>query len=116
MQVSEKVAYAKSHSIKGSVQKVCLVSRLVCRMRAEDALLQLSFSKKRVAKDMYDVLNSAIFNAQNNFGMDVEKLYISEVKVGKAFAMKRFHARGRGRASKISKPYSKIAIYLKERD
>ena len=62
------------------------------------------------------MLNSAISNAENNFGMDVDNLYISKIMVGKAFALKRFHARGRGKASKITKPFSKITIYVSERE
>jgi large subunit ribosomal protein L22 len=62
------------------------------------------------------VLNSAISNAENNQGLDIDKLYVSEVKVGKAFTLKRFSARGRGRSSKIIKPYSRLTIYVTERE
>ncbi len=111
-----KTATASAKAVKGSVQKVNLVCKLVNRMKADQAVLQLQFLRKRVAKDIVDVLNSAISNAENNFGMDVDNLYISKIMVGKAFALRRFHARGRGRASKITKPFSRVTIYVSERE
>ena len=110
-----KTAEATAKAVKGSVQKINLVCKLVNRMKADQAMLQLQFLRKRAAKDVLDVLNSAISNAENNFGMDVDNLYISKIMVGKAFALRRFHARGRGKASKITKPFSRITIYVSER-
>ncbi len=112
---NSKSAFASAKVVKGSVQKVALVTRLITRMKADQALLQLQFSRKKVAKDLALVLNSAISNAENNFGLDVDNLYVSRIMVGKAFALKRFHARGRGRASRITKPYSNVTIYVSER-
>lgn len=112
--VTEATASAKA--IKGSVQKINLVCKLVSKMSVDKAMLQLQFLRKRVAKDVADVLNSAISNAENNYGMDINNLYISRIMVGKAFVLRRFHARGRGKASKISKPFSKITIYVSEKE
>ncbi|MCE2991537.1 MAG: 50S ribosomal protein L22 [Candidatus Jidaibacter sp.] len=109
-------AEATVKAVKGSVQKINLVCKLISRMKVDQAVLQLKFLRKRVAKDVADVLNSAISNAQNNLGMDVDNLYVSKIMVGKAFALRRFHARGRGRASKITKPFSRITIYVSERE
>ncbi len=111
-----KMAEATAKAVKGSVQKINLVCKLISSMKADQAMLQLRFLRKRAAKDVLDVLNSAISNAENNFNMDIDNLYISKIMVGKAFALRRFHARGRGKASKITKPFSRITIYVSERE
>ena len=111
----EKTAHAVAMAIKTSPQKLGLVADLVKKMDVADAMLQLEFSRKSVAKIVRQVLNSAISNAQNNHNLDVDKLYISEVLVGKAFTLKRFSARARGRAAKISKPFSRMAVFVTER-
>jgi large subunit ribosomal protein L22 len=111
----EATAFAKCKAIKTSVQKLNLVAGLIRGMKAEQALLQLRFSKKKVARDVYHVLNSAIANAENNFGLDVDRLYVSRVMVGKAFVMKRFRARARGRGARILKPFSNVSIYVTEK-
>ena len=110
---TEKV-FAKGTAIKGSVQKVNLVANMVKGMKVFEAQLQLKFSTKRAAKDIYHVLNSAIANAENNHGKDIDNLYIDQIIVGRAFVLKRFHPRGRGKASGIKKPYSNVTIFLDE--
>ena len=75
---------------------------------------QVTFSKKRVAKEVLKVLNSAIANAENNFGLDIDKLMVQEAYVGKSIMMKRMRARARGRAARILKPFSKLTILLRE--
>jgi large subunit ribosomal protein L22 len=111
----ENSALAKGKAIKGSVQKVNLVARLIVGLKADVALLQLRFSKKAAARDLYAILNSAISNAQNNNGLDVDSLYVSKINVGKAFTLRRFAARARGRASRINKYYSQVTIFVSER-
>jgi large subunit ribosomal protein L22 len=111
-----KTAYASAVAIKGSVQKVNLVCRIIAGMKADEALLQLQFCHKRAAKDLHQLLSSAIANAQNNHSLDVDTLYVSEVKIGKAFALKRFSARARGRGTKVLKPYSKVTIFVSEKE
>lgn len=111
-----KVVIATAKAMKGSIQKINLVCKLINRMDVDKAMLQLQFLRKRVAKDIASVLNSAISNAENNCGMNIDNLYISKIMVGKAFVLKRFHARGRGKASKIHKPFSRLTIYVKERE
>lgn len=113
--VESKPVFAKGRAIKGSVQKINLVAKLVTGMKAFDALTQLKFCRKRAAGDLYQVLNSAIANAENNHSRDIDSLYIDRITVGKSFVLKRFHARGRGRAAGIKKPYSNITIYLDEK-
>ncbi|RZI45580.1 50S ribosomal protein L22 [Rickettsiales endosymbiont of Peranema trichophorum] len=111
----DRTAFAVAKAIKGSPQKLGLVADLIRRMPVGDAMLQLQFSKKRVARVVRDVLNSAVANAQNNHNLDIDKLYISEVLVGKAFVLKRMNARARGRAARIQKPFSKLAVFVTER-
>jgi large subunit ribosomal protein L22 len=111
-----KTAYAKASAIKGSIQKVNLVCRMIVGMKAYEALLQLQFCHKRAAKDLYSVLASAIANAENNHGLDIDALVVSEIKVGKAFALKRFNARARGRGARITKPYSNVTIFVTEKE
>lgn len=111
-----KTAQASAVSIKGSVQKVNLVARLIAGQPAAHALVQLQFCNKGQAKEIRDVLYSAVSNAENNMGLNIDNLYVSEVKVGKAFKLRRFSARGRGRASRIEKPYSRITIFVTEKE
>jgi large subunit ribosomal protein L22 len=110
------VSSATDKAVKGSVQKIGLVAKLISGMQVDNALLQLQFAQKRVAKSLYSVLHSAIANAAENVGVGSEQLYVYKVNVGRAFNIKRFHARGRGRASKISKPFSRVEIYIGERE
>jgi len=76
----------------------------------------LKFSRRRVAEDVSKVLWSAISNAENNHQLDVDRLYVSEATVGRAFAIKRFRARARGRAASITKPFSNLTVVVKERE
>ncbi|MEQ9116107.1 MAG: 50S ribosomal protein L22 [Rickettsiales bacterium] len=110
-----KVAIAKLKSIKTSVQKLNLVASLIRGMKAEEALVQLTFAKQKVSSYLRDCLNSAIANAENNHDMDIDSLYVSKVLVGKSFTMKRFKARARGRGAKILKPFSNLTIEVEER-
>jgi large subunit ribosomal protein L22 len=79
-------------------------------------LTQLRFEKRRVAQEVKKVLQAAVANAENNHGLDVDKLYIAEAWVGRSFVMKRFQARGRGRSAGIEKPFSNLTIVVKERE
>ena len=111
-----KTAFASAVAIKGSVQKVNLVCRMIAGMKANEALLQLQFSSKRASKDLHQLLSSAVANAENNHSLDIDTLVVSEIKVGKAFTLKRFNARARGRGAKIMKPYSKVTIFVSEKE
>ena len=107
-------AYAKAKSIRTSAQKVNLVAKSIRGCNIKVAIDQLTFSKKRVSREVLKVLNSAIANAENNFGLDIDKLVFSEAYVGKSIVMKRMRARARGRAARILNPFSKLTILLKE--
>ena len=111
---NKKQAYAKAKSIRTSGQKLNLVAKSIRGCNIKVALDQLTFSKKRISREVLKVLNSAIANAENNFGLDIDKLVVSEAYVGKSIVMKRMRARARGRAARILKPFSKLTILLKE--
>ena len=111
---NKKQAYARAKSIRTSGQKLNLVAKSIRGCNIKVAIDQLTFSKKRVSREVLKVLNSAIANAENNFGLDIDKLIVSEAYVGKSIVMKRMRARARGRAARILKPFSKLTILLKE--
>ena len=111
---NKKQAYAKAKSIRTSGQKLNLVAKSIRGCNIKVAIDQLTFSKKRVSREVLKILNSAIANAENNFGLDIDKLVVSEAYVGKSIVMKRMRARARGRAARILKPFSKLTILLKE--
>ena len=111
---NKKQAFAKAKSIRTSGQKLNLVAKSIRGCNIKEAIDQLTFSKKRVAKEVLKVLNSAIANAENNFGLDIDKLMVQEAYVGKSIMMKRMRPRARGRAARILKPFSKLTILVKE--
>ena len=111
---NKKQAIAKAKSIRTSGQKLNLVAKSIRGQNIKVAIDQLTFSKKRIAKEVLKVLNSAIANAENNFGLDIDKLVVGEAYVGKSIMMKRMRARARGRAARILKPFSKLTILLRE--
>lgn len=113
--VGDKEALATGTTIRGSAQKLNLVAALIRGRRVEDALNVLTFSKKAMAVDVKKVLASAIANAENNHNLDVDALIVKEASVGKSLSMKRFHARGRGKSTRIVKPFSRIRIVVEER-
>ena len=88
---------AMDRSVRSSAQKLNLVASSIRGMDASKALLQLQFSRKRIAADVKKVLQSAIANAENNHDLDIDRLVVSEAYVGKALVMKRFRPRARGR-------------------
>jgi large subunit ribosomal protein L22 len=112
--VGDKEALAVGTTIRGSAQKLGLVAALIRGRKAEDALNILAFSKKGMADDARKVLASAIANAENNHNLDVDALIVAEASVGKALSMKRFMARGRGKSSRIVKPFSRLRIVVRE--
>ena len=111
---NKKQALAKAKSIRTSGQKLNLVAKSIRGCNIKVAIDQLTFSKKRVSREVLKVLNSAIANAENNFGLDIDKLVVQEAYVGKSLVMKRMRARARGRAARILKPFSKLTILLRE--
>ncbi len=112
--VGDNEALAVGTTIRGSAQKLNLVAALIRGKKVEDALNILSFSKRAMAVDAKTVLASAIANAENNHNLDVDSLIVAEASVGKALTMKRFHARGRGKSTRIIKPFSRLRIVVRE--
>jgi large subunit ribosomal protein L22 len=109
-------AMAMARLLRTSPRKVNLVAQLIRGLKAADALNQLSFSRRGIARDVRKVLLSAIANAENNHDLDVDRLVVSEATVGKSLVMKRFRARARGRAGRIVKPLSRLRIVVEERE
>ena len=114
--VADNEALAVGTTIRGSAQKLGLVAALIRGKKAEHALNILKFSNKGMAEDVSKVLASAIANAENNHNLDVDALFVAEASVGKALTMKRFMARGRGKSSRIVKPFSRLRIVVRERE
>ncbi len=112
--VADNEARAKLRLIRISPQKLNLVASTIRGLSVERALTQLTFSRKRIARDVKKCLESAIANAENNHGMDVDDLIVSEAYVGKNLVMKRFRARARGRVGRIEKPFSELTIVVRE--
>ena len=113
---NENEAMAYSKAIRVSPQKLNLVAGMIRGKEASKALADLTFSSKRVAGDVKRLLESAIANAENNHQLDVDRLYVSEATVGRAFALKRFRPRARGRTGSITKPFSNLTVVVRERE
>ncbi|WP_209426396.1 50S ribosomal protein L22 [Pararhodobacter sp. SW119] len=114
--VAENEAMAKLRMLRTSPQKLNLVAGLIRGKSVDKALSDLTFSKKRIAIDVKKCLQSAIANAENNHGLDVDNLVVAEAWVGKNLIMKRGRPRARGRFGKIMKPFSEITIKVRERE
>jgi large subunit ribosomal protein L22 len=112
--VSDNEALSVGTQIRGSAQKLNLVAALIRNRKAGDAMNILAFSKKAMAVDARKVLASAIANAENNHNLDVDALVVTEASVGKSITMKRFHTRGRGKSTRILKPFSRLRIVVRE--
>ena len=108
-------ASARATNLRISPQKLNLVAKSIRGKAIKNAIDNLTFSRKRIAKDVLKVLNSAIANAENNYSLDIDRLIVDEAFVGKAIVMKRLRARARGRAARILKPFSKLTIIVEER-
>ena len=107
-------ATARATNLRISAQKLNLVAKSIRGKGIKNAIDHLTFSRKRISKDVLKVLNSAIANAENNYSLDIDRLVVEEAFVGKAIVMKRMRARARGRAARILKPFSKLTITLKQ--
>jgi len=115
-QLGENEEMATGPNLRVSAQKLNLVAQLIRGKNAEKALADLKFSRRRIAEEVHKILESAIANAENNHQLDVDRLYVAEATVGHSFVMKRWSARGRGRAGRIQKPFSHIRLVVRERE
>ena len=112
--LKDNEARAVTRLIRVSPQKLNLLAQLIRGKKVDRALADLTFSRKRVAKDVKKTLESAIANAENNHDLDVDALVVSEAYVGKSIVMKRLRARARGRAARILKPFSQMTVVVRQ--
>jgi len=110
----ENEAMAVTRLLRVSPQKLNLVAQLIRGKKVDRALADLTFSRKRVARDVKKTLESAIANAENNHDLDVDALVVSEAYVGKGLVMKRLKAGARGRSSRITKPFAQITVIVRQ--
>ncbi len=115
MQKSNLVVKAINKNVRSSPRKLALVLNHIKGKKADIALRDLSFTRKKIAHDVSKTVKSAISNAENNHQYDIDNLFIKEAYVGKSLVMKRFRPRAKGRASPIKKPFSRITIVLEEK-
>ena len=113
--LSDSEAQAVARNLRVSPRKLNLVAGLIRGKPVDTALADLEFSRKRIAQDVKKCVMSAVANAENNHGLDVNELVVSEAFVGKNLIMRRFAARGRGRASSIMKPFSQITVIVRQK-
>src|ERR1700759_3199035 len=113
--LGETEASATATALRISAQKLNVVAQSIRGMSANAALNELTFSPRRIARDVKKVLQSAIANAENNHQLDVDKLVVGEASVGRAFVLKRFHARGRGRSAGVQKYFANLRVVVRER-
>ena len=112
--LKENEARAVTRLMRVSPQKLNLLAQLIRGKKVDRALADLTFSCKRVAKDVKKTLESAIANAENNHDLDVDALVVAEAYVGKNLVLKRMRPRARGRAGRIEKPFSQITVILRQ--
>ena len=112
--LKDNEAQAVARSLRVSPQKLNLVAQLIRGKKVDKALADLTFSRKRIAKDVKKTLQSAIANAENNHSLDVDQLIVAEAYVGKNLVMKCFHTRARGRMGKILKSFSQLTVVVRE--
>ena len=112
--LAENEARAVTKLLRVSPQKLNLLAQLIRGKKVDKALADLTFSRKRIARDVKKTLESAIANAENNHDLDVDALIVSEAYVGKKLVMKRLKAGARGRASRIEKPFAQITVIVRQ--
>ena len=114
--LKETEARAILRTIRISPRKLNVVAELIRGKAAQTALAELTFSKRRIAGTVKKVLHAAIANAENNHNLDVDALVVAEASVGKGIVMKRFATRGRGKSTRILKPFSRLRIVVREQE
>ena len=112
--LADTEAKAVLNNLRTSPIKLNFVAKSIRKMPVNEAVTQLTFSPRRIAQDVKKALLSAVANAENNHNLDIDRLYVKEAYVGKAFVMKRFRARARGRGAKVLKPFSNLTIVVAE--
>ena len=110
-----KIVKSVNKNVRSSTRKLKPILKAIVGKNVQNVIRDLSFSEKRISKDIKKTINSAVANAENNYQYDIDKLIIKEAYCGKQVIMKRFRARAKGRAAPIIKPYSNITIILTEK-
>ena len=113
--VENKTVKSVNKNVRSSTRKLKPILRAIVGKNVEKAIRDLTFSDKRISKDVKKTISSAIANAENNFQYNIDNLFIKEAYCGKQIVMKRFRPRAKGRASPIIKPYSNLTIILAEK-
>ena len=115
MTKNKNIVKAINRNVRSSPRKINIILKNIRGKKADVAIRDLSFARKRIAHDIKKTVQSAIANAENNYQYDIDNLYVEEAYVGKSIVLKRFRPRAKGRASSIKKPYSNITIILSEK-
>ena len=114
-EIDAKIVKSINKNVRSSTRKLNPILKSIVGKKVDVAIRDLSFSDKRVSKDIKKTISSAIANAENNYQYDIDKLIVKEAYCGKQVVMKRFRARAKGRAAEIMKPYSNLTIILTEK-
>ena len=110
-----KTVKAINKNVRTGARKANLLLNFIKGKKADIAIRDLEFTRKKVAQDIKKTVQSAVANAENNYQYDVDNLYIKEAYAGKSIVMKRFRPRAKGRAAAIKKPFSRITVVLEEK-
>tara|TARA_B100000965_G_scaffold270845_1_gene229080 strand:- start:231 stop:626 length:396 start_codon:yes stop_codon:yes gene_type:complete len=113
--IDTKIVKSINKNVRSSVRKLKPILKSIVGKKVDVAIRDLSFSEKRISKDIKKTISSAVANAENNYQYDIDKLIVKEAYCGKQLVMKRFRARAKGRAAAIMKPYSNLTIILTEK-
>ena len=113
-QIDTKTVKSVNKNVRSSTRKLNPILKSIVGKKVDVAIRNLTFSEKRISKDIKKTISSAVANAENNYQYDIDKLIVKEAYCGKQVVMKRFRARAKGRAAEIMKPYSNLTIILTE--
>ena len=113
--IDTKTVRSINKNIRSSTRKLKPILRSIVGKKVDIAIRDLTFSDKRISKEIKKTISSAVSNAENNFQYDIDKLIVKEAYCGKQIVMKRFRPRAKGRAAPILKPYSNLTIILSEK-
>ncbi len=114
--LADSEAKAVARRLRTSARKLNLVAATIRGLAVVEAINRLAFSRRRIARDVSKVVESAVANAENNHDLDVDRLFIAEATVGRAMVLKRWRARARGRMGRILKPFSHLTVVVRERE
>ena len=113
--IDSKIVKSVNKNVRSSTRKLNPILKSIVGKKVDIAIRDLTFSDKRISKDIKKTISSAVANAENNYQYDIDKLFVKEAYCGKQVVMKRFRARAKGRAAEIMKPYSNLTIILTEK-